>query len=404
MISTDFAPNESIDDALLSLKLLFQPSRWQKGNEIQQAKNQIQMLCHPERSEGSIKPTVNLFLTGRAALFFYLQSLNLPNDADVIIQAFTCEAVPLPIIAAGLKPIYIDIEPETYSMDISDLKKKITPNAKVLILQHTFGFTPQYRKDILAFAKEEKLIVLEDLAHGWNPQIFSKINDRSSYLLSFGRSKAFSSVFGGAIVTNDVQISKQLTDAENKLQIPSTSFIIRALLYKPLSVFIKSTYDIYLGKILHKILHMLHLLIPEITTKEKRGEYDSVFAKAYPNALALLLLHQLKKYPEMMKQRKEIVKLYDEHIHHEKSPKDAVLSRYPLIVENRDAVLKKAAQKNIFLGKWYNQVVAPKQLDLENVQYSKGSCPIAEEVSKKIVNLHLKYKAEECLRYLTMAS
>lgn len=59
MISTDFAPNEFADDALISFSLLFQPWRWYKGTEIQHAKKHIQKLFndghsrHPELVSGS---------------------------------------------------------------------------------------------------------------------------------------------------------------------------------------------------------------------------------------------------------------------------------------------------------------------------------------------------------------
>lgn len=393
MISTDFASNESASDALLSLALIFQPWRWFNGPQIQEATINIQSLCHPEQREGSSNQSVNLFLTGRAALYYYLKSLNLPAGSDVLLQAFTCEAVPLPVITAGLNPIYIDIEKETYSMDFEDLKKKITPNTKVLILQHTFGFTPQFRTQILELAKEKNLYILEDLAHGWNSDIFQKTIDASTtYLLSFGSSKAFSSVMGGAIITSDKMIADNLAHYEKQLSNPSALFLIRALLYKPLSVLIKSTYEVMIGKILHKMLNMFNVLIPVITPKEKNGEYDEMFAKAYPNALAILLLHQLKKYPETLRKRSETVKLYNEHFSPNKNSSQVTLSRYPLLVENRDAIMQKAAAKNIYLGKWYDQVVAPKEIDLAKMKYKLGSCPIAEEVSTKIINLPLTIK------------
>lgn len=380
MISTDFAANESWDDSWISIKLLFQPGRWRHGKETDEARSAILNLIHQESAHTS------LFLTGRAALYYYLQALNLPKNTDVVIQAFTCEAVPLPIIANGLNPIYVDIEKQTFSMDIEDLKKKLTPNSKVLILQHTYGFTPKFRNEILTFAKEKNLIILEDLAHGWNTSL--KIENTSSYLMSFGRSKAFSSVFGGAIVTTDKTIAAKLADAEKKLSMPSAGFIVRSLLYKPLTVFIKSTYDIYIGKLFHKILNALNLLIPEITNKEKQGEYDVIFAKAYPNALAILLLHQLKKYPKALMRRAVNAKHFDEYFKSEQS-KGNNISRYPMLIENRNEVVKIATDRNIYLGKWYDQVVAPKQLDVKKVYYIVNSCPVAQSTANSIVNFPL---------------
>jgi len=167
MISTDFASNEQLDDALLSLKLLFQPWRWIQGKELDEAKQSVLKLLNVTR----YTLHVSFFLTGRSALYHLLKSLNLPKDSQIIVQAFTCEAVVLPIIAAGFKPVYIDIEKETYSMSISDLEKKFNDSCRVLILQHTFSLTPKNREKILGFAKRNNLFIIEDLAHGFSSNI-----------------------------------------------------------------------------------------------------------------------------------------------------------------------------------------------------------------------------------------
>ena len=117
MISTDFAPNESWDDAWESIKLLFQPWRWKKGQETELVKKEI--LSKLLITNHQLR--INLFLSGRSALYFLLKSLNLPKNSEVIVQAFTCEAVVLPILANNLKPVYVDIEKKTYSMDYNSL-------------------------------------------------------------------------------------------------------------------------------------------------------------------------------------------------------------------------------------------------------------------------------------------
>lgn len=386
MISTDFAPNEQLDDALLSLKLLFQPWRWQNGKEIQLVKEQIRKMFFSNIKD--LESKISLFLSGRSALYHLLKSLNLPKNSQIIIQAFTCEAVVLPIIAAGFKPVYIDIEKETYSMDISDLEKKINVGVQraallpsVLILQHTFGLTPKNRGEILNFAKKNNIFVIEDLAHGFSSNLTIQQFNNSAILLSFGRSKSFSSVFGGAVISKNKKIGERLVK-------PSYSLIFRCLLYKPIAYLIKSTYNIYLGKIIHKIVNLLGFLIPEITPKEKGGEYDQLLDKAYPNALAILLLNQLKKYPKTQEKRFNACKFYEKKVTSYKlQVTNQPLLRYPILTNDRDLLVKEARKNNIFLGLWYNQVVAPKSLDLNKVYYQEGSCPVAEEVCEKIINL-----------------
>ena len=403
MISTDFAPNEEWNDAWASFKLLFQPWRWKRGVETEIIKKNILDKFFPNRH-------IALFLTGRAALYYLLKSLHLPSGSEVLVQGFTCEAVVLPIIAAGLKPIYIDIESDTFSMDINSLTRKLVNNGtnktRVLILQHTFGLTPKYREQILSLAKKYNLIVIEDLAHGFDPTLFKSINYQllttTYYLLSFGRSKAISSVFGGAIVT-----SNQLTQLS--LIQPSYLFIFRLLLYKPLAMIIKSTFDFYIGKVIHFLTVRTGLIVPEISKKEKNTEYDKMYEKAYPNALSILLLNQLKKYDRMLKIRSKSCEGYQRILAGKtgiKFPKtDLPLIRFPVLVKNRDEIIAKAAKANIFLGKWYDHVVAPKSINLSKAYYKMTCCIKAEELTRAVVNLPTLIPDEEkslkkCINFL----
>jgi dTDP-4-amino-4,6-dideoxygalactose transaminase len=271
----------------------------------------------------------------------------------------------------------------------------LSEKSKVVILQHTFGITPSQREKILSIIRQNNLVLIEDIAHGINN---SKLKCQSAswrtklknhfYLLSFGRSKSLSSVFGGAIVTNNKKIAKKL-DSFN-LPYPSYSLIFKLLLYKPIAFITKLTYKIYLGKTIHFFSQKFNLLIPEITKKEKAGEYDHFFDKKYPNALAILLLNQLNRFTKTQNQRKKIVNFYLKNLNYVSRSTlyvSQLLIRFPLLIENRDKILQNLAKKGIFLGRWYDSPVAPKGFPLDKVGYRWGSCPLAEAVCQKIINL-----------------
>jgi len=348
MISLDFAPNEERDDALYSISLLFQPWRWRRGDGEKRL-NDVFSKLFPSYH-------FSYFFSGRSALFHLLKSLNLPNNSSVAVTGFTCSAVALPVIHAEMTPIYIDIEKETYAMTFSDLKKKWNDSIRVIILQHTFGLTPKSRDEILSFAREKGVIVIEDLAHGLNPEL----HYQSYVLLSFGRSKWVSSVFGAAIGHPDKKLPKAT-------RLVPSYLLIKALLFKPLAVCIQSTYDIYIGKIKLWFSRKIGLIVPELSKKEKTGEWSDNYDFDFPNAFALLLIHQLNKKIKGQQFR----------------------NRTPQLVNNRDAILTRLKKKNIFLGSWYTQPVAPKGLPLSTVSYKQGSCPIAEDVCAHIINLPL---------------
>lgn len=399
MISTDFAPNETLDDALTSLATLIRPWKWKKGNDIQRVKKSILTLL---KAKGQ---NIHFFLTGRAALFHYLQQLNLPKNAEIIIPGFTCTAVVLPILANKLKPIYADIDTQTFSPTRDTIASKITNHTKAIIIQHTFGIPP-HRDEILKLAQKHNLVVIEDLAHGFDRRIFHKDTWQTVKLLSFGRSKALSSFFGGAIITTDKTISKQLETREKKFPPPSYSFIFRGLLYKPFSLLIKTTYNIGIGKIIHFILNKTGFISREINRQEKAGEYSPKFDKTYPNACAALLNNQMKKLRKMQKQRGIITKYYHDFfslvedswkIHIEKN---TPLTRYPVKITNRTQIIEKMKKIGLYVGTWYTQPVAPKGVSLTKMKYPHGSCPVAEEVCENIINLPTLISKEQAKKII----
>src|SRR3989344_1264326 len=129
-ISISLSPNVQKDDVFLALKLLFRPWKWKKGDGIKKLEEEFKKYL-------GVKYAFS-FNSGRSSLFAILQSLNLNKGDDVLLQVFTCNAVPNPILWAGLNPVYVDCG-DDFNVDIEDLKSKIISGVKVLIVQHTFG-------------------------------------------------------------------------------------------------------------------------------------------------------------------------------------------------------------------------------------------------------------------------
>ena len=405
MINCNFAPNERWDDAWLSFRLLFTPWKWLHGKDIKAASQKLSESFFPLYKT---KLNFNFFLTGRSALYHLLHSLNLPAKSEVIVQAFTCEAVILPILANNLTPVYIDIESQSFSMNPIELEKKITANTKAIILQYTFGITPTHIAKIKAISTKYKLMLIEDIAHGYNASSQIKKNSKCIFVMSFGRSKALSSVFGGAIATSDQNLHNKLKSEIGKLKQPSRLFILRVLLYKPIAYVCKQTFDLVIGKIIHKLFFGTKILIPEITDKEKEGLYDLQLDKAYPNALAILLMHQIKKFKQMHKQRAKICQLYAKAINNNqftislpsRQAGNLSLLRFPLMTDNRQAIIRKGLQNHIYFGNWYTQTVAPKSLKLDKVGYKQGICPVAESFCARIINLPTYITKQEALKIM----
>jgi perosamine synthetase len=90
---------------------------------------------NPEDNHGSELT----FYRGRTAMYALLRALKVGAGNEVIVQAYTCLAVPLPILALGAKPVYADVDPRTYSAHPEKIRTLITQRTRAIVVQHTFG-------------------------------------------------------------------------------------------------------------------------------------------------------------------------------------------------------------------------------------------------------------------------
>jgi len=100
---------------------------------------------------------------GTAALEIAIKSLGLKKNSEVLVPAFTIISTVNAVIKNNLKPILIDSNLDTWNMNLDDLKKKISKKTKAILITHIYGL-PVDLKEILAIAKKNKIIIIEDAA------------------------------------------------------------------------------------------------------------------------------------------------------------------------------------------------------------------------------------------------
>src|SRR3989344_7200961 len=228
-ISISLSPNVQKDDVSLALRLLFQPWKWKRGSAIKQLENEFKKYL-------GVKYALS-FNSGRSSLFAILKSLSLPEGSEVLLQAFTCNAVPNPVLWAKCNPVYVDCA-DDFNIDIVKLKVQ-SLKSKVLIIQHTFGLPADMDK-ITAIAKENNMIVIEDCAHALGADYHGiKVGSfGTASFFSFSRDKVISSVYGGMAVTNDDVIGKKLEKLQADFGMPSLFWIGQQILHPILLYFI----------------------------------------------------------------------------------------------------------------------------------------------------------------------
>lgn len=101
--------------------------------------------------------------SGTDALRLALQALDVRPGDEVLTPAFSFVASASTILMAGATPVFVDIEPDTYAVDVRALERAITPRTRGMVVVHLYGH-PAAMEPITALARDRGLFVLEDAA------------------------------------------------------------------------------------------------------------------------------------------------------------------------------------------------------------------------------------------------
>ncbi|HEX2996173.1 MAG TPA: DegT/DnrJ/EryC1/StrS family aminotransferase, partial [Anaerolineales bacterium] len=150
--------------------------------------------------------------SGTDALILALRASNIGAGDEVIIPAYTFFATAGTVMSVGAKPVFVDIDPVTYEMDVTQLKDRVTPATKAIIPVHLYG-QPADMDPILDFARAHGLKVIEDNAQAFGSVYRGKKTGSIGDIgcLSFFPTKnlgAFGD--GGMVVTSDDALAERM--------------------------------------------------------------------------------------------------------------------------------------------------------------------------------------------------
>ena len=153
---------------------------------------------------------------GTAALEVAVKSLNLKKNSEVIIPAFSIISTALCVIKAGLKPVLVDCEIDTWNVGVKDVLSKINKNTSAIIITHIYGLPVDLNK-ILVAAKRSKIKIIEDAAEVIGQTYLGKkcgsFGDVSTF--SFYANKHITTGEGGMLLTNKKDIYKKCISLRN---------------------------------------------------------------------------------------------------------------------------------------------------------------------------------------------
>jgi len=150
--------------------------------------------------------------SGTASIFLSLLALDIKKGDEVIIPSFSFVSTATPIMEAGAKPVFVDIETRTCTVDQEKIRKAITKRTKAIMPVHLYGH-PANMDAIFEIAKENDLHIIEDAcqAHGaeYKGRRVGGIGDVACF--SFYPSKNMTVCGdGGAVTTNNEEIAEKV--------------------------------------------------------------------------------------------------------------------------------------------------------------------------------------------------
>lgn len=150
--------------------------------------------------------------SGTDALVIALRALNIGADDEVIIPAYTFFATAGTVISVGAKPVMVDIDPQTYQIDVNYIESAISSKTKAIIPVHLYGH-PAEMKPILEIARKHGVKVIEDNAQGYGAEYFGKKTGSLGDIgcLSFFPTKNLGAYGdGGMVVTSDAALAERM--------------------------------------------------------------------------------------------------------------------------------------------------------------------------------------------------
>lgn len=287
---------------------------------------------------------------GTIALQLALRALNI-TEGEIITTPFSYVATTSSILWEHCKPVFVDIESDTYCIDPSKIEASITKDTKAIMAVHVFG-NPCDIEAIQAIAEKHNLKVIYDSAHAFGVQykgksIFS-YGDIST--CSFHATKVFHTIEGGGIFTKSVELSERI-------------------------------------ELLKRFGHHYdeHVML-------------GINAKASELQAAMGLVN-LNHIEEILTQRKEVFNLYDKHlntnINRPAAPKEVTpnYAYYPIVFNSEKELLSKLqnlAEKDIYPRRYFYPSLnkLPYLVDVQ-------SCPVSEDIASRIVCLPMYPGLEE---------
>jgi dTDP-4-amino-4,6-dideoxygalactose transaminase len=344
------------------------------------------------------------FWKGRVAMYAILRAIGVGKDDEVILPGYTCVMDVNPIKYLGAKPIYVDIEPVTYNMNVELLEEKITPRTKVIVAQHTYGY-PCEMDAIMDIANRRGIPVVEDCCLAMGSTYKGKVCGTFGVAAywSFQWNKPFTTGIGGMTTANDDELARKIEEFCNTglVQPPVKASLMLSLQRMVYRMFIypKTT---AMATSLFRWMTKKGIVVGSSSTCEFEPTMADDFFMAMSAGQARAGLRQMKKIERNTTHRRRMKLIYDNLLKNAgwdvtdiPEYMDPVLVRYPVRVADKARAIAEAPGHLVELGTWFECPLHPIETPMGMYDYNEGMCPVAEQACREVVNLPSHLRANE---------
>jgi len=371
------------------------------GEEVvREYENQLAALIGPGRGVS--------FAAGRMAFYAVLKALGVGSNDEVILPGFTCSVMPNAVWRTGARPVFADIEAETFGSCASGIVPKITTRTKAVVAQHSFGI-PCNIPEIVEVCRKRGLALIEDCAITLDSAYDEKKvgNWGDAAIFSTDHSKPLNTLMGGFFYTRDEALSEKVrTTCEAAPQLSQDhqsrlfqQFLFERQYYQPEN-YRRRLARQYLGALAKIILGagrkpvFLEQDFHNPLVHASRSIYP--YPAKMPPFLARLGLMELARWGQESLRRKELLKDYlcltrGGGLGHylPKAYENRHLDIVPLrFVFTHPEAKKLTREMSRFIDvswTWFRRPIICTD-SIEAFGYANGSCPKAERIGSEIIN------------------
>ena len=248
--------------------------------------------------------------SGTAALHAALLALDIKTEDEVLLPSFTFVATANAVVASGAKPVFVDINTKDYTIDLQDLKKKISRKSKAIIPVHLYGH-PADLTEINEIANQHSIYIIEDACQSLGSTYKNKQTGTFGKMGCFSMyaSKVLTAGEGGAIVTNEDKLADTLKMIRNhgmvegydtrllglNYRLPELSAAIAKIQMKKLKTILdlRRRNSLLLSNLLETIIEKYNIQIPQEDQIKKFNWY--LYTLAFNGSSDIPLRDHIKK-------------------------------------------------------------------------------------------------------------